>query len=77
MRNRDEDEGEEMYDDYVDDTSAKSFPTPLPSSPQGDVSPEMQAALEEFTFWNQEQIQGYFDQGWSIDQLRDWVNENN
>jgi len=37
----------------------------------------MQEALAEFTFWNQEQIQGYFDQGWSLEQLRDWVNESN
>jgi hypothetical protein len=42
----------------------------------GSVTPMMQEALAEFTFWDQQQIQDYFDQGWSIEQLRDWVNEN-
>jgi hypothetical protein len=42
----------------------------------GSVPPMMQEALAEFTFWDQQQIQGYFDQGWSLEQLRDWVNES-
>ena len=37
---------------------------------------EMQQALAEFSFWDEETIQGYFDQGWSIEQLHDWVREN-
>lgn len=39
------------------------------------VSPEMQQALAEFPQWDQQTIQGYFDMGWSVDQLRDWVRQ--
>lgn len=79
IRNRDEDEGGEIYDSYLDDVgSEKTYPsTDGAAFGEGALTPEMQAALAEFTFWDQSQIQGYFDQGWSIDQLRDWVNENN
>ena len=38
---------------------------------------EMQLALQEFPFWDENTIQGYFDMGWSIDQLRDWLAEQN
>ncbi len=38
---------------------------------------EMEKALREFTFWDENTIQGYFDMGWSIDQLRDWLAEQN
>ena len=30
--------------------------------------------MERFPQWTQDEIQGYFDQGWSIDALQDWVN---
>ena len=40
------------------------------------VTPEMEQALREFPQWDQTTIQGYFDMGWSVDQLRDWVREN-
>ena len=39
-----------------------------------DVDPEMARAMQEFPQWTQEEIQGYFDQGWNIDSLKDWVN---
>lgn len=38
------------------------------------VDPEMARAMAEFPQWNQEEIQGYFDQGWNIESLKDWVN---
>ena len=40
-----------------------------------DVSAEMQQALAEFPQWDQQTIQGYFDMGWSVEQLRDWVRQ--
>ena len=43
------------------------------SAPAAQVSPEMAEAMEKFTFWTQEEIQGYFDQGWSIQQLEEWL----
>jgi len=39
-----------------------------------DVDPEMARAMKEFPQWTQEEIQGYFDQGWNVESLRDWVN---
>jgi hypothetical protein len=79
VRNKDE-EGEEMYDEYLDDdASAKTYPSTenaMFGPDTGSVPPMMQEALAEFTFWDQQQIQGYFDQGWSLEQLRDWVNES-
>jgi hypothetical protein len=36
----------------------------------------MAQAMQEFPQWDQATIQGYFDQGWDIDTLRDWVNSN-
>ena len=35
---------------------------------------EMVRAMVNFPQWTQDQIQGYFDRGWSIDALQDWVN---
>jgi hypothetical protein len=34
----------------------------------------MADAMTKFPQWTQEEIQGYFDQGWSVDALREWVN---
>tara|TARA_Y100000996_G_scaffold388743_1_gene348555 strand:- start:329 stop:1198 length:870 start_codon:yes stop_codon:yes gene_type:complete len=42
----------------------------------GGVSSEMQRALQLFPQWDQATIQGYFDMGWSIEQLQDWVTNN-
>ena len=42
----------------------------------GGTSPEMQQALTEFPQWDQQTIQSYFDMGWSLEQLRDWVRSN-
>ena len=39
-----------------------------------DVDPEMARAMQEFPQWTQAEIQGYFDQGWTVESLRDWVN---
>ena len=43
------------------------------TAPAAAVSPEMAEALEKFNFWTQEEIQGYFDQGWSVQQLEEWL----
>lgn len=39
-----------------------------------DVDPEMARAMKQFPQWTQEEIQGYFDQGWNVESLQDWVN---
>jgi hypothetical protein len=33
----------------------------------------MRDAMTKFPQWNQEEIQGYFDQGWSVQALLEWV----
>ncbi|MDA8546048.1 hypothetical protein N9K60_04605 [Candidatus Poseidoniales archaeon] len=64
---------DELYDDE-DDKSYASIPaTQSYSAPVAQVSPEMAEAMEKFTFWTQEEIQGYFDQGWNIQQLEEWL----
>ena len=76
---RDSDDGmfEDGYDE--DDVPAKAYaelPGQSTSAPAANVTPEMAAAMQKFPQWNQEEIQGYFDQGWSIEALEDWVNNN-
>jgi hypothetical protein len=33
----------------------------------------MAEAMQAFPQWSQEEIQGYFDQGWDIKSLQDWL----
>ena len=33
----------------------------------------MDIAKEKFPFWDEATIQGYFDQGWSVEQLEEWL----
>ena len=47
---------------------------PQAAGPAANVSPEMAHAMTQFPQWTQEEIQGYFDQGWSVDALSEWVN---
>ncbi len=65
-----------VYDDEYDlDEDGKVY-AELPThteSPPADVDPEMARALAEFPQWSQAEIQGYFDQGWSIEALQDWI----
>jgi hypothetical protein len=82
---RDGDEGTYEYEydgdveqkEYVDIPTATQSPPPSSSpAPAADVDPLMASAMAEFPQWDQETIQGYFDQGWDLDSLRDWVNSN-
>ena len=74
-RNRGDDFDDEFETDYEEDKSYASIPaqTQTYTAPAAAVSPEMAEALEKFNFWTQEEIQGYFDQGWSIQQLEEWL----
>ncbi|MDA0716282.1 MAG: hypothetical protein O3A74_06965, partial [archaeon] len=65
----DYDDEEEYYTD--DSKSLVDIPAQRTSA-----NPEMQRALDLFPQWTEADIQGYFDQGWSVDQLQDWVNGN-
>ncbi|HII58234.1 MAG TPA: hypothetical protein HA328_04735 [Candidatus Poseidoniaceae archaeon] len=64
---------DDLYDDEDDKSYASIPPSQSYSAPAAQVSPEMAEAMEKFTFWTQEEIQGYFDQGWSIQQLEEWL----
>jgi hypothetical protein len=74
-RERGDDLDDEFEYEYEEDKSYASIPqqTQTYSAPAAAVSPEMAEALEKFNFWTQEEIQGYFDQGWSIQQLEEWL----
>ena len=50
---------------------------PTPRSLENAPTPrslEMVRAMVNFPQWTQDQIQGNFDRGWSIEDLQDWVN---
>ena len=74
-RDRGDDFDDEFETDYEEDKSYASIPAQPQTytAPAAAVSPEMAEALEKFNFWTQEEIQGYFDQGWSIQQLEEWL----
>jgi len=43
---------------------------PVAASP---VRTQMDIAREKFPFWDEATIQGYFDQGWNVEQLEEWL----
>jgi hypothetical protein len=69
-------EFEEEEKTYAEIPVAAGPPSSGPPAAAPSVDPTMAAALAEFPQWDQATIQGYFDQGWDIAALRDWVNEN-
>ena len=75
-RNSGDDADAYMYEDDDDGKAYAELPGQYsgPQSPPADVTPQMAEAMREFPQWSQEEIQGYFDQGWDIDSLKDWVN---
>ena len=64
---------DDEYDEYEDEATKQVVNIPS-SAPAADVSPQMAEAMKTFPQWTQEQIQGYFDQGWDIPSLLEWVN---
>jgi len=75
-RGQDNDNSSSLFDDgeYEDEGEGKVYAElPSHSSHPSDVDPEMARAIATFPQWNQAEIQGYFDQGWSIEALQDWV----
>ena len=64
-----------MYEDVGEEKAYAELPGQYagPQSPPADVTPQMAEAMREFPQWSQEEIQGYFDQGWDIAALKDWV----
>ena len=70
-----EDEDDKAYVELPGQQERKPLRGPPPAAaPQASVSPEMARAMEQFPQWTQDEIQGYFDQGWNVETLQDWVN---
>jgi hypothetical protein len=67
-----DDDYDDDDDDYEEDAKAL---VDIPAN-RSSADPEMQRALDLFPQWTEADIQGYFDQGWSVEQLQDWVNSN-
>ena len=63
------------YEEYDDSKQVVDIPSNAPSTPPANLDPEMVRALEVFPQWTQEQIQEYFDMGWNVETLLEWVNE--
>ena len=66
---------DDEYEEYDDTKSVVDIPSNAPSTPPANLDPEMVRALEVFPQWTQEQIQEYFDMGWNVETLLEWVNE--
>jgi hypothetical protein len=63
-----DDEYEDMDDEVYADSGKVLAEIPA------NVDPEMARAMQAFPQWTQEEIQGYFDQGWNVESLKDWIN---
>ena len=76
MRRSNNNTDDYLYEDEEDTKAYASLPGQYeqPAAPPADVSPEMAEAMQKFPQWSQEEIQGYFDQGWDINSLQDWLN---
>jgi hypothetical protein len=74
---RRESSGGDMFDeDGFEFEEEKSYAeVPYRTSPVSgaDVTPQMADAMGRFPQWTQEDIQGYFDQGWDVDSLQEWI----
>ena len=71
----DSDSLDDEYEEYDDSKQVVDIPSNAPSTPPANLDPEMVRALEVFPQWTQEQIQEYFDMGWNVETLLEWVNE--
>jgi hypothetical protein len=74
---RRESSGGDLFDeDGFEFEEEKSYAeVPYRTSPVSgaDVTPQMADAMGRFPQWTQEDIQGYFDQGWDVDSLQEWI----
>ena len=64
----------DYFDEYdgEDDKAYAELPGQS-AAPAAYISPEMVEAMQRFPQWSQEDIQGYFDQGWDINSLQEWI----
>lgn len=73
---RREGSGGDFFDDEFEFEEEKSYAeVPYRTAPvaSAEVTPQMADAMTRFPQWTQEDIQGYFDQGWDVDSLQEWI----
>ncbi len=63
-------------DTYAAPSGGSEYASDYGTGGYGTVDPMMAEALAAFPQWDQGTIQGYFDMGWDIATLRDWVEGN-
>ena len=73
MRRGNNDMDDYLYEDEAQGKAYASLPGQSDAAPPANVSPEMAEAMKQFPQWSQAEIQGYFDQGWDVNSLQDWL----
>ena len=73
VRRNNTDMDDYMYEDEGEGKAYASLPGQADAAPPANVSPEMAEAMKQFPQWSQAEIQGYFDQGWDVNSLQDWL----
>tara|TARA_B100000459_G_scaffold91057_1_gene51386 strand:+ start:19191 stop:25088 length:5898 start_codon:yes stop_codon:yes gene_type:complete len=76
MRRGNNETDQYLYEDEEETKAYASLPGQYnepAAAPPADVSPQMAEAMQKFPQWSQAEIQGYFDQGWDIASLQDWL----
>ena len=63
-------------DTYAAPSGGSEYASDYGTGGYGTVDPKMAEALATFPQWDQGTIQGYFDMGWDIETLKDWVEGN-
>ena len=63
-------------DSYAAPSGGSEYASDYGTGGYGTVDPKMAEALAAFPQWDQGTIQGYFDMGWDIATLKDWVEGN-
>ena len=74
VRRSNNDVDEYLYEDEAEEKAYATFPGQQENAaPPANVSPQMAEAMQKFPQWSQAEIQGYFDQGWDVASLQDWL----
>ena len=63
-------------DSYAAPSGGSEYASDYGTGGYGTVDPKMAEAMAIFPQWDQGTIQGYFDMGWDIETLKDWVEGN-
>ena len=74
VRRSNNDVDEYLYEDEAEEKAYATLPGQQETAaPPANVSPQMAEAMQKFPQWSQAEIQGYFDQGWDVASLQEWL----